>query len=100
MEDLIAEAVEDHYRQNSSGEKTPSSQSPTQELAQGSVPVLPQQPKTDWIWEWSSGVERQPPNDLLNVNFYIVVPTIVITHLVAFGIGMYVGKKMAVIQSS
>ncbi|EDO34263.1 predicted protein [Nematostella vectensis] len=91
MEDLLAEAVEDHYRQNSNGEKSPSPRNPSQEVP---ASILPQEPKTDWIWEWSSGIERHPPNDLLNVNIYVVLPTILLSHLVAFGIGVYVGRKI------
>ncbi|XP_032229812.2 BCL2/adenovirus E1B 19 kDa protein-interacting protein 3 [Nematostella vectensis] len=120
MEDLLAEAVEDHYRQNSNGEKSPSPRNPSQEVP---ASILPQEPKTDWIWEWSSGIERHPPkewrlrhpskskkmpprtplslrrtkvmkSDLLNVNIYVVLPTILLSHLVAFGIGVYVGRKI------
>ncbi|CAH3181434.1 unnamed protein product [Porites lobata] len=86
--------------------------------------VLPQEQNTDWIWEWSSRIEVQPQKEwkmqhprkkskprgtplsirgtkvmkssteLMNINFYIVVPALVVSHLIAFGIGVYVGRRV------
>lgn len=126
MEDLLAEAVEEH-RNGSSGEKSPSGSPRGEECPQGLLRtaerVLPQEPSTDWIWEWSSRIEVQPQKqwklqhpvkkskargtalsirgtkvmksaELMNVNFYVVVPALVLSHLIAFGIGVYVGRRM------
>lgn len=128
MEDLLLEAVEEH-KNGFSNEKSPSG-SPPQGLLSTAERVLPQEPNTDWIWEWSSRIEVQPQKDwkmkhpsmnkpkprgtplsirgskvmkrsrdLMNINFYIVVPAIVVSHVIAFGIGVYVGRRMIQVDS-
>ncbi|XP_020628130.1 BCL2/adenovirus E1B 19 kDa protein-interacting protein 3-like isoform X1 [Orbicella faveolata] len=129
MEDLLAEAVEEQSKQGSSGEKSPSSSPSPPGLLRTGDPILPQERNTDWIWEWSSRIESQPPKDwkmqhptkkskprgstlsirrtkvmrssseLMNINFYVVVPAVVLSHLIAFGIGVYVGRRMVQVDA-
>ncbi|XP_028391068.1 BCL2/adenovirus E1B 19 kDa protein-interacting protein 3-like [Dendronephthya gigantea] len=72
----------------------------------------------NWIENWASRVEPHPPkkwrltypsqkhvektqksamverkSDSFQVNFYIVVPTLLVTHILAFGIGFYIGRR-------
>ena len=72
----------------------------------------------NWIENWASRVEPHPPKkwrltypqkqiekkqkmsmieskktDAYHMNFYIVIPTILFTHIVAFGIGFYIGRR-------
>lgn len=91
-------------------------------------PMLPQEQNTDWIWEWSSRIEVQPRKEwkmqhprskskprgstlsirgtkvmrsaeLMNINFYVVVPAVLLSHLIAFGIGVYVGRRMVQVDA-
>ncbi|KAL9983416.1 hypothetical protein ACROYT_G005586 [Oculina patagonica] len=106
---------------------SPREQCPSGLLRTGD-PILPQEQNTDWIWEWSSRIEVQPQkewkmqhptkkskprgsalsirgtkvmrsSELMNMNFYVVVPAVVLSHLIAFGIGVYVGRRMVQVDA-
>lgn len=38
-------------------------------------------------------------SELMNINFYVVVPAVVLSHLIAFGIGVYVGRRMVQVDA-
>ncbi|XP_022782907.1 BCL2/adenovirus E1B 19 kDa protein-interacting protein 3-like [Stylophora pistillata] len=106
---------------------SPREQCPPGNLRTGD-PILPQEQNTDWIWEWSSRIEVQPQKEwkmqhprrkskprgaklsirgtkvmrsaeLMNINFYVVVPAVLLSHLIAFGIGVYVGRRMVQVDA-
>lgn len=37
--------------------------------------------------------------ELMNINFYVVVPAVLLSHLIAFGIGVYVGRRMVQVDA-
>lgn len=83
--------------------------------------VIPPENQTNdpsWIENWASRVEPHPPKkwrltyppqkyveknrkismaesktDAFQANLYIVIPTLLFTHIVAFGIGFYIGRR-------
>ncbi|KAM3842464.1 BCL2/adenovirus E1B 19 kDa protein-interacting protein 3 [Diretmus argenteus] len=78
---------------------------------------------TDWVWDWSSRPEHMPPKDFvfqhpkqqqssLSVRktevmkrrvsdvVLILIPSLLASHLLALGVGIYIGKRLAAASSS
>ncbi|CAB4018936.1 BCL2 adenovirus E1B 19 kDa -interacting 3-like [Paramuricea clavata] len=100
---------------------TPTEERATESRPETDTRVLPPENLTNdpsWIENWASRVEPHPPKkwrltyppqkhiekkqkmsmvesktDAFQVNFYVVIPTILFTHIVAFGIGFYIGRR-------
>nr|CAB3226001.1 BCL2/adenovirus E1B 19 kDa protein-interacting protein 3-like [Phallusia mammillata] len=103
-----------------SGNNSPSRKTPITPLCD----VLPELPGPDadatWIWDWSSKPLFKPPEesqfkrppqpkrtplslrntDAMKHNFFsweflqVFIPSIIVTNIVAFGLGVYIGKRM------
>ncbi|XP_068745834.1 BCL2/adenovirus E1B 19 kDa protein-interacting protein 3-like [Montipora capricornis] len=123
MEDLLLEAVEEH-KNASSDEKSPlgSPNQGLLGTAESVLPQeqntdwiwewssrIEAQPQKEWKMKHPVAKKPKPrgtplsirgtkvmkrSGDLMNINFYIVVPAIVVSHLIAFGVGVYVGRRM------
>ncbi|XP_068429494.1 BCL2/adenovirus E1B 19 kDa protein-interacting protein 3 isoform X2 [Clinocottus analis] len=126
---LEAQLECERSRDSPAQEGTPSSGSPRPSSEQDSDCITIQEEAerrldTDWVWDWSSRPENMPPKEFVfqhpkqqsslsvrktevmktglfssNV-FLILVPSLLASHLLTLGVGIYIGKRLAASTSS
>ncbi|XP_002120032.2 BCL2/adenovirus E1B 19 kDa protein-interacting protein 3-like [Ciona intestinalis] len=103
-----------------SGTNSPKYQGQTQLDDVSSARQLPSPTNVDWVWDWSSKPTNSPPmswqfkhpkrkgtplsmrnsaamkHDIFSWEFMqVFIPSIILTNIMAFGIGVYIGKRLA-----